>query len=37
MKLGMKTPPAAAGALGMIKHYLTSWPLVVGMIRRERR
>ena len=32
MKAGMRTPPAAAGALGMIKHYLTSWPLVIGMI-----
>ena len=32
MKAGMRTPPEAAGAAGMIKHYLTSWPLVVGMI-----
>lgn len=31
MKKGMANAPQAEGAMGMIKHYLTSWPVVVGL------
>ncbi len=32
MKTGMKTATADAGIGGMIKHYLSSWPVMVGLV-----
>ena len=31
MKIGMKDAPAAAGVGGAIKHYLHSWPVMLGL------
>ena len=31
MKLGMQDAPPAQGVGGMIKHYLHSWPVIVGL------
>ena len=31
MKAGMRNAPEGLGATGMIKHYLTSWPVIVGL------
>lgn len=31
MKMGMKDTPANQGAGEMIKHYLHSWPVIVGL------
>ena len=31
MKAGMRGAPNSGGAMGMIKHYLTSWPVIVGI------
>ncbi len=31
MKLGMQDAPAAKGAKEMVKHYLHSWPVIVGL------
>ncbi len=31
MKNGMENAPEGLGAVGMIKHYLTSWPVIVGL------
>ncbi|MCK9460771.1 MAG: EamA family transporter [Proteobacteria bacterium] len=32
MKKGMIGADAGGGAAAMIKHYLTSWPLIVGLV-----
>ena len=32
MKSGMKDAPAFSDKSGMVTHYLTSWPLVVGLV-----
>ncbi len=32
MKAGMRNPPEASGAAAMIKHYLTSWPVMTGLV-----
>ena len=32
MKAGMRNPPEAANVTAMMKHYITSVPLVVGLI-----
>jgi multidrug transporter EmrE-like cation transporter len=32
MKAGMRNAPEGLGAVGMIKHYLTSWPVIVGLL-----
>jgi len=31
MKAGMRTAPAGGGAAAMIRHYLTCWPVLVGL------
>jgi multidrug transporter EmrE-like cation transporter len=31
MKAGMRGAPEGAGTTEMIKHYLTSWPVIVGL------
>lgn len=31
MKLGMKDAPSAQGAGDIVKHYLHSWPVIVGL------
>ena len=31
MKLGMKDAPAAQGTGDIVKHYLHSWPVIVGL------
>ncbi len=31
MKLGMKDAPQVAGASGLIRHYLHSWPVMLGL------
>lgn len=32
MKAGMRNAPDAAGAIAMARHYLTSWPVIVGVV-----
>ena len=32
MKAGMRDVPPGLGVSGMIKHYATSWPIVVGLV-----
>jgi multidrug transporter EmrE-like cation transporter len=32
MKAGMRNAPQGAGVEVMIKHYLTSWPVIVGIV-----
>lgn len=32
MKAGMRDAPEISGAGGIIRHYLTSWPVMVGLI-----
>jgi multidrug transporter EmrE-like cation transporter len=32
MKAGMRTAPEGAGATAMLRHYLTSWPVLVGLL-----
>lgn len=32
MKAGMREPQTTAGLLGMIRHYLTSWPVMIGLV-----
>ena len=32
MKAGMRTAPEGAGAGAMIRHYATSWPVIVGLV-----
>lgn len=31
MKTGMRNAPNAGGVVAMFKHYLTSWPVIVGI------
>jgi multidrug transporter EmrE-like cation transporter len=31
MKLGMKDAPTDAGAAAVVKHYLHSWPVILGL------
>ncbi|MDJ0765643.1 MAG: EamA family transporter [Myxococcota bacterium] len=31
MKAGMRTAPQATGATAMVKHYLSSWPVILGL------
>ncbi len=31
MKAGMRQDPAVSGLTGMIRHYLTSWPVMIGL------
>ena len=32
MKAGMRSAPEAAGAGAMIKHYISSWPVLLGLV-----
>ncbi len=32
MKAGMQHPPEDFGFISMAKHYLTSWPIIVGVV-----
>lgn len=32
MKAGMRTAPQGDGAAAMLRHYLTSWPVLVGLL-----
>jgi small multidrug resistance pump len=32
MKAGMRNAPEVTGATSIIKHYLTSWPVIVGLV-----
>lgn len=31
MKEGMRRPPLESGLGGMIRHYITSWPVMIGL------
>jgi multidrug transporter EmrE-like cation transporter len=32
MKAGMREPQTMPGLLGMLKHYLSSWPVMLGLL-----